>query len=79
MSTARYSSGQKTVEDGGDGDAGPEEEPCACSVSVAEALPVRRVNQDFSPLNFFVMSLLPLLVLVSAVAPALAASQVPRG
>jgi hypothetical protein len=77
MSTARYSSGQKTVgsdrdddDDDDDDDAGLEAGPCACFVSVAEDRPVRRLNKKLSPLDSFVTSLLPWL------APAVV-SQVP--
>jgi hypothetical protein len=77
MSNARYSSGQKT--DGGDDYMCLEEEPCACSVSVAEGLPVRRLNKDFNPLDFLIVSLLPLLVLTLALAlVAPTVPQVPR-
>lgn len=71
MSSARYSSGQKTVDDGGD-DVGLEEGSCACAVSIAKDLSVRRLNKDLRPLDFLVVSWLPLLTLA-------AASHVPRG
>jgi hypothetical protein len=69
MSKARYSSGQKTVDGGGD-DAWLVEGPCVRSVSVAKDLPVLRQNKDLRPLDFLVVSLLLLLAV---------ASQVPRG
>lgn len=72
MSKARYSSGQKTVAGDGNGDAGLAEDPCVCSGSVSEDLPVRRLNKDLSPLDFLVTSLLPMLALTDV-------SQVPRG
>jgi hypothetical protein len=74
MSAARYSSGQKTVDDDG-GDAGLGEGPCVYPVSVAGAA-VRRLNKDFRPLGFLVV--LSLLLLALAVAAA-TASHVPRG
>ena len=65
----------------GDDDIGLEG-PTAPAVSVAGELAVRRLNKDLNPLDFLVVSLLPLLVPVFSLAPALAgpaASQVPRG
>lgn len=88
MSRARYSSGQKTVDGADDGagedDVGLEERPeegrCACAVSVAGDLAVRRLSKNPRPLNFLVVSLPPLLALALSVVPAAAAaSHVPRG
>lgn len=47
ISEARYSSGQKMVGGAGNGRA------CAFPITVAEDTGVRRLNQDFGPLDFF--------------------------
>jgi hypothetical protein len=75
MSTAKYSSGQKTVERANAGAeyAEPEKGSCACSVRVAADRPTRLRNQELRPLDPFIVSLLP------APAAAFVVSQVLRG
>ena len=61
MSTARYHSGQKTVDCASTGAryAGLEKASCACSVRVARNLDTNFLTQDLSRLDRFIVSLLP--------------------
>jgi hypothetical protein len=79
MSTAKYSSGQKTVDcaSAGADDVELEEGFCACSVHAATERPVSLWTKYLSFLKLFIVSLLPWLAL--AAAAAFAVSQVARG
>jgi hypothetical protein len=75
MSAATYSLGQKRAGSDRDGDADLVGSS-AGSVPVADDRPVRRLNKELRPLDFFVTSLL--LWLLPWLTPAVV-SQVPRG
>lgn len=79
MSTAKYSSGQKTADGASAGadNVGLEVGICTSSVLVAKERLVHLWNQDLRRLDLFVVSLLPWFAL--AAATAFAVSQVPRG
>lgn len=87
MSTAKYSSGQKTVDGASAGadDVGLEMGICACSGRVTIERLARLWNQDLRPLDLFIVSLLPWLALAAAAAAvavaaaAFTVSQIPRG